>query len=171
MRIIDERLDVKYNLPKLLAQLSCGYSSWTQSTQASRTAKLWLQFMNMMDILRMFLKGERMGIWELHIQAIYEIMPYLAVSWHNMYTKCTYVYLQQMQASWNPSIGFQTLRWRAPGCTQIRSVLGRTFRWSCHRASSHAEHEYRWRINQRSWHDRNPSPRLVDGAPYLRWGK
>ena len=44
MRII-ERLDVK-----------------KQSIQASRTAKLWLQFMKMMDILRMFLKGEWMGI-------------------------------------------------------------------------------------------------------------
>ena len=51
MRII-ERLDVK-----------------KQSIQASRTAELWLQFMKMMDVLRMFLKGERKGIWELHIQA------------------------------------------------------------------------------------------------------
>ena len=49
----------------------------TLSIQASRTAKLWLQFMKMMDILRMFLKGERMGIWALHIQAMYEMMPYL----------------------------------------------------------------------------------------------
>ena len=62
-----------------------------QSIQASRTAKLWLQFMKMMHILRMFLKGERMGIWALHIQAIYDIMPYLAASGHNLYTKCIQV--------------------------------------------------------------------------------
>ena len=62
MRII-ERLDVK-----------------KQSIQASCAAKLWLQFMKMMDILRMFLKGERMGIRELHIQAMYEMMPYLVAS-------------------------------------------------------------------------------------------
>ena len=55
-----------------------------QSIQASRTAKLWLQLMKMMDILRMFLKGERMGIWALHIQAMYEMMPYLAASGHNL---------------------------------------------------------------------------------------
>ncbi len=67
-----------------------------QSIQASRTAKLWLQFMKMMDILRMFLKGERIGIWELHIQAMYEMMPYLVASGHNLYTKCIYVYVQQM---------------------------------------------------------------------------
>ena len=60
---ISEKLDVK-----------------KQSIQASRTAELWLQFMNMMDILRMFLKGERMGIGELHIQAMYEMMPYFVAS-------------------------------------------------------------------------------------------
>ena len=67
-----------------------------QSIQASHTAKLWLQFMKMMDILRLFLKGERMGIWALHIHAMYEMMPYLAASGHNLYTKCIHVYLQQM---------------------------------------------------------------------------
>ena len=67
-----------------------------QSIQASRTAKLWLQFMKMMDILRMFLKGEWMGIWAIHIHAMYEMMPYLAASGHNLYTKCIHVYLQKM---------------------------------------------------------------------------
>ena len=36
-----------------------------------------------------------MGIWALHIQAMYEMMPYLAASGHNLYTKCIHVYLQQ----------------------------------------------------------------------------
>ena len=105
---ISERLDVK-----------------KQSIQASRTAKLWLQFMKMMDILRMFLKGERMGTWAFHMQALYEMMPYLSASGHNLYTKCIHVYLQQMHLR-NPSRGVQTLRPRAPRCTQIRSVLCRT---------------------------------------------
>ena len=67
-----------------------------QSIQAPSTAKLWLHFMKMMDILRMFLKGERMGILALRIQAMYDMMPYLAASGHNLYTKCMHVYLQQM---------------------------------------------------------------------------
>ena len=76
---INERLDVK-----------------KQSIQASRTGNLWLQFMKMMGICRMFLIGERMGIWELHIQAMYEMMPNLVASRHNLYMKCIHVYLQQM---------------------------------------------------------------------------
>ena len=52
--------------------------------------------MKMMDILRMFLKGERMCIWAFHIQTLYDMMPYLSASGHNLYTKCIHVYLQQM---------------------------------------------------------------------------
>ena len=59
-----------------------------QYIQASCTAKLWLQFRKIMAMLRMFLKGERMSIWELHNQAMYDMTPYLAASGHNLYTKC-----------------------------------------------------------------------------------
>ncbi|KAG1650842.1 hypothetical protein GQR58_027696 [Nymphon striatum] len=67
-----------------------------QSMKSSRTAKLWLQFMKMMEILRKFLKGERLGLWEFHMTAMYEMMPYLAASGHNLYTKSLHVYLQHM---------------------------------------------------------------------------
>ncbi|KAG1687728.1 hypothetical protein GQR58_008303 [Nymphon striatum] len=67
-----------------------------QFMKSSRTAKLWLQFMKMMEILRKFLKGERLGLWELHMTAMYEMMPYLAASGHNLYTKSLHVYLQHM---------------------------------------------------------------------------
>ena len=35
-----------------------------------RTASLWLQYMDMVDILRMFIKAERTGNWRLHLQAL-----------------------------------------------------------------------------------------------------
>ena len=37
-----------------------------------------------------------MGIWALHIQTMYEMIPYLPASGHKLYTKCIHVYLQQM---------------------------------------------------------------------------
>ena len=64
--------------------------------QESRTASLWLKFMAMMKILRKFIRGERMGNWELHMQAMYEMLPYLAASGHNLYTKSLHIYLQNM---------------------------------------------------------------------------
>lgn len=42
------------------------------------------------------LKGERLGIWDLHIQAMVEMLPYLAASGHNLYTTSLSVYLQYL---------------------------------------------------------------------------
>ena len=63
---------------------------------SSRTAALWNQYMNMTDILRNFIRAERTGNWALHLQSIQDMLPYLAASGHNMYTKSAMLYLQQM---------------------------------------------------------------------------
>ncbi len=63
---------------------------------SSRTSTLWLQYMNMMNILRRYIRAERTGNWALHLQAIQEMLPYLAASGHNSYTKSATVYLQEM---------------------------------------------------------------------------
>ena len=49
------------------------------SLQASKTSKLWLQYMDMMDILRKFLKDERTGNWNLHLQAMHNMQHFLEV--------------------------------------------------------------------------------------------
>jgi hypothetical protein len=61
-----------------------------------RTAKLWLQYIDMVNILRTFLKAERTGNWQLHLQAIREMLPYFAASGHSLYAKSAYIYLQMM---------------------------------------------------------------------------
>ena len=63
-----------------------------------RTASLWLQYMDMVDILRMFIKAERTGNWRLHLQALSEMLPYLAASGHNLYAKSARLYLQSMNS-------------------------------------------------------------------------
>ena len=63
---------------------------------SSRTSALWFQYMNMVDILRKFIRAELTGNWALHLQAIQGMLPYLAASGHNLYTKSARVYLQQM---------------------------------------------------------------------------
>ncbi len=64
--------------------------------KSSRTSALWVQYMNMIDILRKFIIAERTGNWELHLQAIQDMLPYMAASGHNLYTKSAMLYLQQM---------------------------------------------------------------------------
>ena len=62
-----------------------------------RTAKLWLQYMDMVDILRLFLRAERTGDWEMHLHSLQRMLPYLAAGGHHLYTKSLYIYLMKMQ--------------------------------------------------------------------------
>ena len=63
----------------------------------SRTAALWLQYLDMLDMLRGFLKAERTGNWEMHMQAVSQMLPYFATSGHNHYTQSASLYLQSMK--------------------------------------------------------------------------
>ena len=47
-----------------------------------RVAKLWFQYMEMVDLLRRFIKTERLGDWALHLQCFYDMLPFLAASGH-----------------------------------------------------------------------------------------
>ena len=60
------------------------------------TAKLWLEYMEMVNIMRTFVRSERTGGWSLHLRTLLDMLPYLAASGHNLDTKSLYVYLKQM---------------------------------------------------------------------------
>ena len=62
----------------------------------SRTSQLWMQYSDMVFILRKFIYAERLGSWELHLRALREMLPYLAASGHNNYTKSLVLYLNKM---------------------------------------------------------------------------
>ena len=81
-------------------------SKWENSRTCLRTARLWLQYIEMVDILKQFLQAERLGNWELHLKSLSEMLPYLAAGGHNLYTKSGRLYLQQMDGlrSENPTV-------------------------------------------------------------------
>ena len=62
----------------------------------NRTALLQLQYLNMVDILRIITKAERTG--KLHLQALSEMFPYLAAAGHNLYTTSVQLNLQSMSS-------------------------------------------------------------------------
>ena len=68
----------------------------TDSLKVSRTSSLWIQYMEMIDILRKSLKAERTGDWKLHLASVFAMLPYFAASGHNLYAKSAYLYLQLM---------------------------------------------------------------------------
>jgi len=53
-----------------------------------------MQYSEMIDILRKFIKGERTGNWDLYLQSM---LPYFAAAGHNLYTKSAHVYISMMQ--------------------------------------------------------------------------
>ena len=50
----------------------------------------------MVDILPKFVREERFGNWALHIDAVSEMLRYLAASGHNPYTKSAYLCVHRM---------------------------------------------------------------------------
>lgn len=60
------------------------------------TAKLWVQYLEMVTLVRHFIEAERTGNWELHLNTIKLMLPYFVASGHYHYGKACYIYLQQM---------------------------------------------------------------------------
>jgi hypothetical protein len=85
-----------------------------------RTAKLWLQYLDMVEKLLKFIRAERLGLWDLHLQVAAEMLPYLAASGHNLYVKSVWLYIQEMTKL--PS--------RHPKMFQMFSEQGHTIRRS-----------------------------------------
>ena len=63
----------------------------------SRTAKLWLMYLDMINILKQFIKAERVGSWSLHLQSMSRMLPFFAASAHSLYAKSAYIYIQNME--------------------------------------------------------------------------
>lgn len=84
------------------------------------TSQLWLQYINMMNILKSNIRGDRTGTsylpttklnrnfhiflnfgfigdYQLHLETVQAMHPFFAASGHNNYTKSTQIYLQDMQ--------------------------------------------------------------------------
>ena len=96
--VLDKLLDGEcpsYLSPEILKRISAEVKG---TFFTLRTAKLWLQYTDMVEILYRFIKAERTGNFNLHLSVVQEMLPYFAASGHNSYTKSAYMYLQTMQS-------------------------------------------------------------------------
>ena len=50
----------------------------------------------MINIMKMFIKAERTGDWQLYLYCLEKMLPFFAASGHNLYLKSVYCHLQQM---------------------------------------------------------------------------
>ena len=86
------------NSDSTLIDLKNLIDNFKDKRKKSRTANLWLQYMEMVEILLTFIKGERTGDFNLHLNALSKMLPYFASSGHHHYAKSAHIYLQTMQA-------------------------------------------------------------------------
>ena len=126
------------------------------------TASLWIQYLDMIRILCMFIRAERLGNWYLHLEAVSEMLPYLAASSHSLYAKSASIYLNSMANLPNdhPVVhqhfveGLHVARrsdhaWAGSSTDlMIEQVLN-------------AQHENKWRSDQRQRNDRTAASQVV----------
>ena len=63
----------------------------------SRTSKLWLYYMDCISIIKQFIRAERCGHWELHLDALDKMINLFAATGHLNYAKSARLHLQQMR--------------------------------------------------------------------------
>ena len=60
------------------------------------TAKLWVQYYRLVQIMKHFIVAERMGDWERHLHCVRQMLPIFHATGHFSYAKCAHVYLSDM---------------------------------------------------------------------------
>ena len=97
--------------------------------ESNRTAKLWIQYFELVQIMRLFIRSERTGDWHLHLYAVKQMLPYLHAAGHLHYAKSAHLYLQQMEEL---SAEIDIL-FAESGYFTIRRILGCCVVWYYHR--------------------------------------
>ena len=65
-------------------------------SKTSRTAKLWIRYCNYIDIVKQFIRAERISDWKLHLESINKMLNLFAATGRFHYTKSARLYLQTM---------------------------------------------------------------------------
>ena len=81
-------LSLSLSLSKLKEKLS----------KKSRAAKLWIEYLNYIQVVKKFIIAERTSNWLLHLEATTDMLNLFAASGHINYAKSALLYIQQMRA-------------------------------------------------------------------------
>ena len=79
-------INIQHDLENLKRELSVN----------SRTAKLWIKYVDYISIIKMFIRAERTGNWNMHLNAAQKMLNLFAATGHMNYAKNTQLYLQLM---------------------------------------------------------------------------
>lgn len=82
---------------EFLNQIRVTISNIVQSQKIkSPTAKLWIRYLEMVNIVRNFILAEKKGDWKLHLKSVSQMVPFFHATAHFNYAKSSRLYLQDM---------------------------------------------------------------------------
>lgn len=82
----------------VFTEMSAKLQEFKEALKAkSRTAKLWLLYMEYISIVKLFILAERTSNWELHLHALSQMLNLFASTGHSNYAKSARLYLQEMR--------------------------------------------------------------------------
>ena len=65
-------------------------------SEHSRTAKLWIQYIHYINIVKRFIRAKRTGNWQNHLMVIRQMINLFSATAHVQYAKSARLYLQRM---------------------------------------------------------------------------
>ena len=83
-------------VPACLNKLLTAIREYKLQFQQCRTARMWLQYMYYVNIMKNFIRAERTGDWHLHLQTVAQMLNLFAATGHTNYAKSCRLYLQLM---------------------------------------------------------------------------
>jgi hypothetical protein len=65
-------------------------------SKKSRTARLWIQYIHYVGVVKQFLTAEHICNWKLHLASVTEMLCLFAATGHNSYVRSARLYVQMM---------------------------------------------------------------------------
>jgi len=82
---------------KNIQALVVALSEIIKTQGCSRTSNLWLQYIEQVNLVLLYMQVDRTGDWKLHLHAIKSMLPFFHAAGHHFYAKCAHLYVQQME--------------------------------------------------------------------------
>ena len=93
---MSKNVDVHPDIPEMQAHTAISKSAKIVLQEKSRTARLWLQYIEFIETCRNFIRVSRIDDWKLHLYAISKMTNLYTATGHINYAKSTRIYLQLM---------------------------------------------------------------------------
>ena len=97
--IIDEKShDENIINCEIIEKLNCALEKLIDRLgESSRTAKLWIQYIRYIDIVKYFIAAKRTGNWQNHLGSTAKMLNLFAATGHSNYSESGRLYLQMMK--------------------------------------------------------------------------